>query len=126
MSLNINKQSITDQLSQALKKMRDFLLANPSDEDYYKTLYNTIEKLNISAKTEGWFNYEHKNSHRTLREFLDNKNVSELIIKYYSIPSSWSRKLINSSKEESKREKIKKSFEWVFDQIGKVKPDIKL
>lgn len=98
------------------------MLTNPSDENYYKTLYGIIEKLNISAKTEGWFNYEHKNPHKTLREFLDNNNVSELVIKYYSIPPSWSRELINSSKWE----KIKKSFEWIFNQLEKIKPDIKL
>ena len=102
--------------------MRDFLLADSSNEDHYKTLYDKIEKISILAKTEGWIGYEHKNPHKTLREFLDNNKVSELVIKYYSIPPVWSRKLINSSKGK----KIKKSFEWIFDQLKKVKPDIKL
>lgn len=122
MPLTPNEQPITSQLLSAIKDMRDFLLANPSNENYYKILYEKIEKLNILAKTEGWIGYEHKNPHKTLRELLEKNNVSELVIDYYSIPLPLSRKLINPSTGK----KFKKSFEWIFDQLKKVKPDIKL
>ncbi len=121
MPLSNSPQRITDQLSRSIKEMRDFLLNNPSDEEYYKTLYNKIDKLTIKAKTEGWFGYEHRNSHKTLADFLKNGNISELVIKYYSIPIL-SKKLV----KQSKPEKTKRILEWIFNQISKIKPDIKI
>jgi len=53
MPLSFNEPRITDQLSQAIKEMRDFLLNNPSDREYYKMLYNKIDKLTLRANTEG-------------------------------------------------------------------------
>jgi len=121
MPLSFNEPRITDQLSQAIKEMRDFLLNNPSDEEYYKMLYDKINKLTLKAKTEGWFGYEHKNPHKILIDFLNSNNVSELVLKHYSIPI-WSRKLV----KQSKPEKTKRILEWIFNQISKFKPDIKI
>lgn len=120
MPLSFNEPSITDQLSQFIRKMRDFLLNNPSDDDYYKMLYGKIDELAIKIKTEGWSGYEHKNPHRTLNDFLNNNNIPELVIKYYSVPI-WNRKLIRQTKTEKTIKSGKKFFEWIFDQIAKIK-----
>jgi len=62
MSLNINEPPVENQLPQAIRKMRDFLLTRPTDKEYYKTLYDSIDNLVVKAITEGWFGYQHKNN----------------------------------------------------------------
>ena len=113
-----SEQSITDQLSQAIKKMGDFLLKDSKDlfdeldELEYKKLYEEIGRLTVKAKLEGYFDYEHKNKYKTLKKFLSNRNFEELIIKYYSVPSLWRKVLIRQSKIQKIIKNGKKFFEW--------------
>lgn len=137
MPLTEQPKLITDQLNHTIKEMADFLLSNSSDANYYKTLYDRIEKLSILVEREGYVGYKHENPHRTLDEFLSkNINVSKAVVRYYSTPRL-NRVVINPSSEKKKKimieterikrsflEKIKKIIEWVFDQLGKIKPDI--
>lgn len=88
-------------------------------------LRDKIDKLSLKVKTEGWSGYEHKNPHKTLIDFLNSNNVSELVLKYYSIPI-WSRKLIKQSKSEKTKGILKGILEWIINQISKFKPDIKI
>jgi len=127
MPLSFNEPPIIDQLSQAIKKMRNFLIYGDlfNEGEYYETLYREISKLTIKAKTEGYYNYEHKNPHKTLYDFLKNDNIPALIEKYYSVPT-WSRKLIKQSRTEKTMRGGKKIIEWIFNQISKIKPDIKI
>ena len=118
-----SEQSITDQLSQAIRKMRDFLLKNSkdlldeSDEPEYEKLYEEIDRLIIVARTEGYFDYEHKNKYRTLKNFLSNRNFKKLIIKYYSAPSLWRKVLIRQSKIQKITKSGKKSIGWIANNI---------
>lgn len=124
MPLSNSPQRIIDQLSHSIKEMRDFLLNNPSDEEYYKILYEKINKLTVKANTEGYYNYKHSNPYKTLSDFLNKNNTLILVKKYYSIPI-WSKKLIKQSKIEKTIRGGKKFIEWVLSQISKIKPDIK-
>ncbi len=119
-------QLITVLLERAIREMVDFLLDdsslnNVSDKEQYENLYNRINKLTLKANTEGYFNYSHDNPHKTLADFLNTDDENDLIFEYYKIPT-WTRKIM----EQSAGKKIKKMIEWFFDQIGKVKPNIKL
>lgn len=125
MSLNLTPQPICEQLSQAIREMRNFLLDNPTDGDYYNMLYVKIDKLSIRTKTEGWFDYEHRNPHETLTDFLNSGDVHELVIKYYSIPPL-GRKLIKQTKAEKIISGGKQFVEWITNQVSKFKPDVRL
>lgn len=116
------------QLYLAIKNMRDFLLSKPSNGEVqgynysdnkffkkdnrvlYKILYNQIEEWNTKANTEGYYKYKHNNPYKTLSEFLREGDISRLVKKYYSIPVPVVAK-------------IRKFFEWIFDQISKFKPE---
>ena len=122
MPLNINELPIINQLSQAIKEMRDFLLDNPSDKERYKILYDKITKLTIKANTEGYYNYKHNNPYKTLSDFLKKNNIPKLVIKYYSIPPAWSRSLIKQSKLTKVIKGGKKLSEWLAGIYNKIKP----
>ena len=119
MPLSYNKQPIKDQLSQSFEKMADFLIKNPSNTpsnaQYYKTLYDKIEILEIKARTEGYSGFEH-NPYTTLADFLNQNNTKELVVKYYST-YGWKKE----STKPSKIKKAKKSIEWISRQISKCK-----
>lgn len=124
MSLNINEPPVENQLPQAIKKMRDFLLARPTDREYYKTLYDSIDNLVVKAITEDWLGYQHKNPYKTLTDFLNNNNTSNLVVKYYSIPIL-RKELIKQSGVKKIIKGGKKFLEWSFDQVSKIIPNIK-
>ena len=91
MPLTPNEQPITSQLLSAIKDMRDFLLDAPvvtkfSDVEKYNNLYIKIDKLSIKTLAEGYVGYEHNNPHKTLAEFLNTRETSKQILKYYSEP----------------------------------------
>lgn len=119
-----SEQSITDQLSQAIRKMGDFLLKdsfNEFDEFEYKKLYKEISRLTVKAKLEGYFNYEHKNKYKTLKKFSSKRNFEKLIIKYYSIPFVWNKVLIKQSIFQKILKGIKKFIRFVADIVNKIK-----
>ena len=124
MSLNINEPPVENQLPQAIRKMRDFLLTRPMDKEYYKTLYDSIDNLVVKATTEGWFGYQHKNPYKVLADFLNNNNASNLVVKYYSIPTL-RKELIKQSGAKKVIKGGKKFLEWSFDQLSKITPNIK-
>lgn len=91
MPLTPNEQPITNQLLSAISDMRDFLLDNPmatnfSDVEKYKNLYIQISKLGIKTLAERYVGYKHSNPHKTLAEFLNTRETSKQILKYYSEP----------------------------------------
>lgn len=124
MSLNINEPPIENQLPQTIRKMRDFLLDSPTDKEYYKTLYDSIDNLVVKATTEGWLGYQHKNPYKTLTDFLSNNDTSNLVVKYYSIPV-FRKELIKQSGTKKIIKGSKKFLEWSFDQLSKIVPKIK-
>ena len=109
MALSKNEQPITSQLSQAIKDMRDFCVdqqpsvSNPADREQYENLFHRVEILATKANTEGYFDYEHTNLHKTLTDFLAENNISDLVKKYYSIPIFWKRKLFGARTESKIR-----------------------
>jgi len=121
MPLNFTPQLTIERLPQAIKEMRDFLLNNPSSEEYYERLYDEIAILTIKARTEGYYNYKHRNSYKTLLDFLNQNNTAKLVEKYYSIPV-WSKKLIKQPKIKKIVRSGKKFMEWIVDQITKFIP----
>ncbi len=121
MPLSFNEPHITDQLSQAIRKMGDFLLKNPTGEEYYKKLSAEIITLTIKAHREGYYNYKHCNPYQTLSDFLNQNNTAKLVEEYYSIPV-WSKKLIELLKTEKVVRSGKKFTEWIIDQIAKFIP----
>jgi hypothetical protein len=120
MPLTEQPRLITDQLSQAIREMGDFLLENPFDGEHYKILYEKIDRLTLKAKREGYFDYKHDNQNRTLTEFLNQGDTKNLILKYYSLPSSWKRVLIKQPKLTKVIRGGKKLVEFVADIAGRV------
>ena len=120
-----SEQSITDQLSQAIRRMGDFLLKDSFDkfdEFEYEKLYKEIETLTAKANLEGYFNYKHKNKYKTLRSFLNNRNRKKLIKKCYSRQFAWSKVLKKQSIFQKTMKNGKKFIDWFVDKIHKINP----
>lgn len=119
MPLTHNEQSITDQLVSAIKNMRNFLLdlenfnaINFDNKKIYEEHYAGIEKLSIKVRAEGYEGYKHKNSHKTLAEFLNSGKISKQIIKYYSRPKF--------EKDIISKNRILKMIDGAIKRVGKV------